>query len=252
MTTSNEVEYIKKNVDRLINAVQQNRSQQDTYEVVIQDDYSTNSDIQEYFEKIVEEHPDFVKVVYYKFQGDFSELKNNLIQECTGDWIVNLDADEFLLDDFIHALPDIIEKNPTVDCFILPRINTVDGLTFKDIQRWGWSISSHESMRRVENLDPDSEEYDLLEKFDLIIEDIGNGFVRYDEPIIQWPDPQMRVFKNNGKIKWKNKVHERLVGYSNYAMFPLNPFFAIRHFKTIERQRKQNELYDKIQLGEEE
>jgi len=54
------------------------------------------------------------------------------------------------------------------------------------------------------------------------------------------------LFLNNSKIKFVNKVHEVLEGYSNFAPLPKEPEIAILHHKTIDRQEKQNDFYTTI------
>jgi hypothetical protein len=57
---------------------------------------------------------------------------------------------------------------------------------------------------------------------------------------------QPRIYKNNGKIKWINKVHEILDGYKSYAYLPEMEEYALYHPKTIEKQEKQNGYYSTL------
>ena len=70
--------------------------------------------------------------------------------------------------------------------------------------------------------------------------------VKYYTPIINFSDPQMRIYRNNGEIKWKNKVHEVLTGYKTLANLPTDEVFCLIHDKTIDRQVKQNEYYNTL------
>ena len=147
------------------------------------------------------------------FGGDFSKWKNELIELCNvqstkPDFIFNIDADELPTEDLINILPDLINNNPDVDAYWVPRWNTVEGLTLEHIQKWGWIVD--------------------------------------DQERINWPDPQMRIFKNNSDIKWKNKVHEQLEGFKNYTYLPLDINLHLIHDKTIERQEKQNTYYNTL------
>ena len=54
------------------------------------------------------------------------------------------------------------------------------------------------------------------------------------------------IYKNNQKIKWKNKVHEVLEGYNRYSELPHNKELCLIHNKTIERQEKQNKYYSTL------
>jgi hypothetical protein len=71
--------------------------------------------------------------------------------------------------------------------------------------------------------------------------------IKYHVPIIQWADYQQRLFKNNGNIKYKNKVHEILDGYTIVASLPEETEWSLLHRKTMDKQLKQNSLYNKLQ-----
>lgn len=148
------------------------------------------------------------KFYAYPLDNDFARFKNNLSQNATGDYIFQLDADEYVHPTFINDLPEFLELNSRVDLFLVPRVNTVDGLTPEHIQKWGWRVD-------------------------------GNGWVN-------WPDFQTRIYKNVPGIKWINKVHERLVGHKEFTYLPLTEEYALHHPKTIERQEKQNKYYDTL------
>jgi hypothetical protein len=142
-----------------------------------------------------------------EFQGHFADWKNKLNTFCTGDFIFQIDADEYITGEFVDLIHAIIESNPEVDLYYVPRINTVSGLTQEHIQRWGW---------RVEN-----------------------GKVNY-------PDYQTRIYRNVPYIKWKNKVHEVIEGYKQYTALPAVDELSLIHPKTIEKQEKQNDYYSTL------
>ena len=50
------------------------------------------------------------KVVYFDWIDDFAAAKNHAIEECKGDWIAILDADEYFSDEDTGKLMEIIEK----------------------------------------------------------------------------------------------------------------------------------------------
>ena len=143
-----------------------------------------------------------------KFKGHFADWKNKLTSLCSGDYIYQIDADEIIHEDMFHYLPYILEQNEEVDVYRVPRINTVKDLTQEHIQKWGWRVDE-------------------------------KGWVNF-------PDYQWRIYKNNGKIKWKNKVHEVLEGYKTLTALPAEEMYCLIHKKTIQRQEKQNELYSKL------
>jgi hypothetical protein len=140
------------------------------------------------------------------FQGHFADWKNELTRMCSGDYIFQIDADELPNEMLIENLPSILENN--VDVILIPRVNIVEGITPQHIQHWGWQQN--------------------------------------EKGWIQWPDNQWRIYKNSPNIKWKNKLHEVLDGYNTYANLPEMEEYALYHFKTIERQEKQNNYYSKL------
>ena len=76
-----------------------------------------------------------------EFDGHFANWKNKLTDLCSGDWIFQIDADEIPNEILIENLHDILTKNTTiVDVVLVPRVNTVEGLTNEHIQKWGWNV----------------------------------------------------------------------------------------------------------------
>ena len=142
------------------------------------------------------------------FEGHFADWKNKLTSYCSGDYIFQIDADEIPNEVLLSNLKGILEDNPDNEVFLVPRVNTVQGLTQEHIQKWGWNVD--------------------------------------EEQRVNWPDYQWRIWKNKPEIKWVNKVHERLEGFKTYAPLPALPDLALVHPKTIERQEKQNAYYDTL------
>ena len=142
-----------------------------------------------------------------KFEGHFADWKNKLTSLCSGDYIYQIDADEMVSKYVLDFLPEVLLYN-NIDVLQVPRINTVEGLTQEHIQKWGWRVNE-------------------------------NGWVNF-------PDFQYRIYKNNGEIKWKNKVHEVLEGYKTITQLPLEEPWCLKHPKTIERQEKQNSFYETL------
>lgn len=141
------------------------------------------------------------------FQNHFADWKNRLTKMCKGDYIFQIDADEIPHEYLIKNLPRIVENN-SFDICLVPRVNTVDGITPQHIQRWGWNLNEKEW--------------------------------------VNWPDKQWRLYRNTPEIKWENKVHERLVGFKTYTSLPEVEEMALYHPKTIEKQEKQNKFYNEI------
>jgi hypothetical protein len=145
-------------------------------------------------------------VIEFGLNSDFASFKNNLKNYCTKDYIFQIYADEYFSEQLIISLPEILEINPEIELYAVPRINTVEGLTQEHIQKWGWNVNE-------------------------------NGWVNY-------PDYQTRILKNIPEIKWINKVHERLVGAK--TIVPLPEGYDLIHPKTIKRQEKQNNYYNTL------
>jgi hypothetical protein len=200
ITVCNELEEVK----RLVNFLLFNKREQDEI-VILYDQNGGTQEVLNYLDTIktkVQLRSDF-------FKGHFADWKNLLSSYCKGDYIMQCDADEIPSEDLIKGLPYILEQNPETDMYLVPRVNTVEGLTQEHIQKWGWKVNE-------------------------------KGWVNF-------PDFQMRVYRNNGNIKWKNKVHEVLEGFKNYSAFPTeDEEFVIYHPKTIERQERQNNYYDTL------
>jgi hypothetical protein len=142
------------------------------------------------------------------FEGHFANWKNKLTSLCSGDYIFNIDADEMPTEELINNLPYILEINPEVDIFLVPRVNTVEGLTQEHIRQWRWNVNE-------------------------------KGWVNF-------PDYQWRVYRNVSNIKWKNKVHEVLEGFKTSTLLPAEEMYCLYHPKTITKQEKQNNYYDTL------
>ena len=143
------------------------------------------------------------------FNKDFSKFKNHLNLLCSGDYIFNIDADELPSETLINNVHELIEMNPEVKAFALPRVNTVEGLTQEHIQKWGWRVD--------------------------------------DENRVNYPDYQVRIYKNIPEIYWEGKVHETLNIKKEVVSLPYGTEdWALYHPKQIERQEKQNNYYNTL------
>jgi len=205
ITVCNEIEEIKKLVSFLI----ANKRDQD--EIVVQQDELTNPSmytvaVQNYLNELIFDRK--IKFVSCSLNNDFAAFKNNLMANCSGNYIFQIDADELPNEELIKGLPYILEINQEVDVFRVPRVNTVEGLTPHHIQKWRWNVDE-------------------------------KGWINF-------PDYQWRIYKNDTSIKWKNKVHEVLEGFQSVTLLPAEEEFCLYHPKTIDRQEKQNNYYDTL------
>jgi len=191
-----------KEIEYLLEYLTKNKREQD--EIVVQcDQGNTTSEVY----NVLKQHPD-IKVIEFILNKDFASFKNNLKDNCSGDYIFQIDADEYPEEYLMSTMDWLIKENPKTDIFWVPRINKVNGLTEEHIKRWGW------------NVDPKGR--------------------------VNFPDYQCRILKNVKRIKWKNKVHEVLTGHKTESHLPSNSEFCIHHIKDIERQEKQNDFYNTI------
>jgi hypothetical protein len=151
---------------------------------------------------------DPLKVIEFPLKGHFANFKNNLKEHCTGDWIFQIDADELPTYFLIKNLKELLKLNPTTEMFLVPRVNTVKGLTQTHINKWRWNVNE-------------------------------NGWVN-------WPDYQTRIIQNHPKIAWASKVHEVITGFSTQGALPMEEEWCLYHHKHIDKQEHQNKFYDTL------
>jgi hypothetical protein len=113
-----------------------------------------------------------------QFNNDFAEWKNRLSAGAWGDVIFNIDPDEIPNIHLIDNLPSILENN-NIDLVWVPRINTVQGIGLSHVQKWGWNISKLDNFIEEKEFDlnnpEDLDEYNLLKRYNLIIEENNVG-----------------------------------------------------------------------------
>ena len=186
-------------LERLLKQLDKNIKKSD--EIVVQLDITATQEVKDVVSKY--------KLINYihPLNNDFATFKNNLKSICTNEWIFFIDADEYLSNDLLFNIHEILDANKgIVDVISVPRINTVDGLTREHIDKWRWFVDE-------------------------------NGYVNY-------PDYQTRICTNKPNIEWVNKIHERLTGWKTTANLPYG--YDLIHPKTIERQEHQNNYYNTI------
>ncbi len=200
ITTHNEgAVYIKPLLERLLKHLQPED------EIVVVDDFST----EESTVSVLEEYKDRISLHQHALNGDFAAQKNFAKSKCTRDYVFFIDADENLHENLLLTLKEILLNNPTIEMFLVPRINIVQGLTQQHIEKWRWNVND-------------------------------KGYVNY-------PDVQTRIVINKPGIEWSGKVHERLVGHSTHAVLPFETEdYCLLHIKDIKRQELQNSFYDTI------
>ena len=198
--THNETDSLKKLIEFLV----KHKDEED--EIVILDDYSDNKRTVAILDALCSIHE--IKFEQRHLLKDYAGQKNYLTRMCKNDYIINIDADELPNKWLMKNIKDILEANPTIDLYWVPRVNTVDGLTVQHVREWGWNVN--------------------------------------EKDWVNWPDYQGRIWRNRPNIMWKNKVHEVLTGYKEHTYLPAEEKFCFYHPKDIDRQEKQNKFYEGI------
>ena len=188
-------------VQKLLSFLLEHKREQDEV-VVLFDKQAGTAEVWSYLQKLN------IKVEAKSFKNHFADWKNYLTSMCEGDYIFQIDADEIPHKALIANLPGVLEANPDNEVILVPRVNTVEGLTQEHIDKWRWQVN--------------------------------------EQGWVNWPDYQWRIYKNSEHIKWVNKVHERLEGFKLYAPLPQIESFSLYHPKDIARQEKQNAYYDTL------
>jgi glycosyltransferase involved in cell wall biosynthesis len=152
------------------------------------------------------------KVYDHALDKNYGGHKNYGNSVCKGDWIFQLDGDELPSETLLLNIKDIIEENPSIDLYAVPRVNDFKGVTPDHARQWGWRLTPCPEYK--------------------------------NRPIVNWPDYQGRIYKNNPKIKWDRRLHEKLEGYMKFANLPATVEMSLYHDKTIETQIKTNIRYN--------
>ena len=153
-------------------------------------------------------HNKLIKVYQRKLNGDFAAQKNSVIENSSGDYIFHIDADDYPHEILLRDIKKVLEMNEGVDLIWIPRVNTVEGLTDRHKEEWGWKTTEQ-------------------------------GWVNY-------PDFQSRVFRNDETIRWEKSVHEQITGCKTYAHLPPHEELSLYHPKTIHKQEQQNQFYNAL------
>ena len=193
-------------IRRLLPFLIKNKKKEDEI-VVFYDSNNGSKEVEEYLRALSSNESSPFRFIHYHFDGHFANMKNALTEACLGDYIFQIDADELPSKYLMHYLPAIL-KNNDVEVLRVPRVNTVEGLTQEHVQKWGWIVDNH-----------------------------GR---------VNWPDLQWRIYKHTPEIRWKNKVHETLIGFDTISNLPSIEELSLYHPKTIDRQEKQNAYYDTL------
>jgi glycosyltransferase involved in cell wall biosynthesis len=200
ITVYNEAEELK----RLLEILHSSIDDQDEVVVCVDgDDDAVRFELDVYSKKFSDSYK-FMKVYQRKLEKDFATHKNSVIENSMGDYIFHIDADEYPNEILLQQLKQILSIND-VDLVWIPRVNTVEGFTQEDVQKWGWRVSEQ-------------------------------GWVNY-------PDYQARVFRNKKEIRWTRPLHEYITGCKTYSHLPPQEELSLYHPKTKQKQEQQNKFY---------
>jgi len=193
-------------LDKLLSKLVQNKK--DNHEIVLLDDYSDNPEtlgiIQKYKEK--------TSFHQHRLDRNYGAHKNYGIEQCKGNWIFQLDGDEYPTDLLLENIDVVLESNADNEVLWLPRLNYFVGVTELDVKTWGWN---------------------------------------YQDGMINFPDYQSRIYRNLSHIRYERRLHEKVEGFKSYTFVPPQKDYAIVHEKTIEKQRQTNLNYNKMFTDEE-
>lgn len=210
VTCSNENATLDRLLYKILNTIN------DEDEVLILKDVNDCKETEDIIQKYLKSSGFSVipRYLIHALNNNYGAHKNFGIQECQGEFIFQIDGDELppetLLGDDIHEL---LNANPTIEAFAVPRINDFRGVTDKHAKTWGWRLSTSP---------------------------------KYKRPIVNWPDFQFRIFKKEfPRISFLRRLHEKIEGYESYVCLPETEEYALYHDKTIEKQVETNLRYNK-------
>ena len=175
-------------------------------ECVILDDYSDDVETLNILDT-VSKIP-FYRVEKHHLNKNYGEHKNYGKSLCRGKYIFQIDADEIPSETLLVNLRDILNLNPEVELFWVSRINDFVGVNDEYARKWGWRLTDYNGKR-----------------------------------IVNWPDPQTRIFKNLPEIRWEKRLHERVVGAKVISQLPFDYDLSLIHNKTMAKQEESNNRY---------
>lgn len=170
-------------------------------QIVVLDDFSTDPTTLD----VLNEYSNVVKIVKHSLNKDYGAHKTYGTQQCDGEYVFQIDADELPNEILLVNLYTLLKSNPSCEMFWVPRVNAFYGVTQEDVRNYGWRVD--------------------------------------DKGRINWPDYQSRIYKNLPNIKWDRKLHETIVGFKEFTRIPAMEELSLFHNKTIKKQREDNKRY---------
>ena len=223
ITCSNETDTLDRLLSKVYDSIQcDNVHDEDEIIILVDSKHDHGNNINKETSDILYRFTGYSRVNWYchPLDNNYGAHKNFGIEQCSGDFIWQLDGDELppetLLGENVHT---ILESNPNIEAYAVPRINDFRGVTEEVARRWGWKLTVSPTYKR---------------------------------PIVNFPDYQFRIFKRDfPRISFLRRLHEKIEGYSSYACLPAEEEYAIYHDKTIEKQIETNLRYNQAFTEEE-
>lgn len=103
----NEEDVIGKCLDSIL-------KQRGNYEIVVVNDGSTDK-TREIVERYVRKHPKRVKLINFSRGHSAAFARNRGAEKARGEWIVFVDADQIVEDNFLKKVEEFLKKNPEID-----------------------------------------------------------------------------------------------------------------------------------------
>lgn len=187
-------------LDALLSCLKHLKDEEDDINVLVD-----TGKVTEKVKRVLEAHK--VATCERTFNGNFADQRNYHIDQCSGDYIFVLDADEMPQETLIRNVKNIIARSGA-EIISVPRMNIIPGYT----QEW-------------------------LKTFNFFINDSG---------FINWPDMQGRIFKNDPRIRWSKNVHERVEGSDKCIALQADIDAGIWHIKSVNKQNYQDTFYKQL------
>jgi len=135
------------------------------------------------------------------FKRPFDTFRENAqfhIEKANGEYIFGIDADEMPREKLIKNIKGIINQTGA-EIIAIPRINIHPDITEEDAKEFGFRLN-----------------------------EVG---------FINWPDYQMRVYKNCDYIKWTDELHTKVTGSDKVVCIKEIPEMALWHIKSMDKQK---------------
>lgn len=157
--------------------------------------------------KCLDSIKDKCQLFYHSLNGNFAEHKNFLISKCNKEYIFLFDADEYINAENIRRIKDTVKEFSVYDAWYLPRKNILLNTDEATIKKMNWNVK---------------------------------------DGLFNYPDYQLRIWKNRKGIHYVGKLHEQVHGYKSCQKFPTDLDYDIMHIKTQDRQLKQHYFYENM------